>query len=181
MMKPEDELRQVTKLVLYGWGYPTLFEKPDGDRFQNRLVIFPSNRLPVIEGASQEGLDGVLSHLNLVKKRYRDLLKAEPANLNPVWVWVDAPNHLSGSEILKYREQFEHWLEDVEVNDPWNENWYDRFCHSSFLIKLIPDQFATYFLTNLSNFATQSWKQIAIVFAVFAALTLVMLRMQSFQ
>jgi len=176
MTKPEDELQQVTKLVLYGWGYPTLFEKPNGDRFQNRLVNFPSDAAPVIEGASQEALDGVRSHLNLIGRRYRDLLNTESTHLNPIWVWVDTPKHLSGSEILKYREQFEQWLEDVKADGDWNENWVDRFRRSS-LIKLVPDQLVTHLSTDSSYPSTINWKQKAIVFAIFATLTFIGLQL----
>lgn len=178
MTKPEDELRQVTALVLYGWGYPALFERPDGDRFQNRLVNFLPDAVPVIEGASQEALDSVLSHLNLIRKRYRDLLKAESTYSNPVWVWVDTPRHLSGSEILKCREQFEQWSEEAREDRYWDENWYAQSRYLSFFVKLIPDQFRTELATSFSFFSTQSWRQKAIVLAVFASLMLVILRGQ---
>lgn len=115
MLKPDEELREATKLVLYGWGYPALFNAPNGDRLQNRLVLFRADASPGIQGASQEALCNVLPRLKLIKKRYLDFLKANYSDVNPLWVWVDTPENLSINEILQYREQFDAWVEHNKV------------------------------------------------------------------
>lgn len=175
MTKPDEELKEVTKLVLYGWGYPALFEKPNGDRFQNRLVIFPPDALPVIEGASQEALNGVQPNLKIVKKRYRKLLKEQSENLNPVWVWVDTPKQLSGQEILRYRQQFEQWVETVKGRG----NWSDRLLSSILVQDSILHPSIHQFYHLFAPQQTKGWKRNAIVLVTLFTLMLVMMRVQS--
>lgn len=161
-MSSNEELKQVTKLVLYGWGYPDLFSQPNGDRFQNRLVSFPPDAAPTIAGANQTALKDVRSRLKIVKKRHRELLKSEPSNINPVWVWVDTPKQLSYLERLAYREQFEHWLETTQANDRWNDRWLN----SDLLVRL-----------KIQTSVT-SWKRKAVTIVILAVIILAMIGVQ---
>lgn len=175
MTKPAEELREVTKLVLYGWGYPALFEKPNGDRFQNRIVKFPPNASPMIEGASSEALDRVSSNLKIVRKRYRNLIKSQPETSNPVWVWVDTPKQLSGQEILKYREQFEQWVETVKGHG----NWSDRLLGSILFKDSILHPSIHRFYRSFAQQPAKDWRRNAIVLVTLVTLMLVMMRVQS--
>lgn len=158
MPSPNEELKEVTKLVLYGWGYPSLFSQPNGDRFQNRLVGFPPNAAPTIAGADQVALKNVLSRLKIIKQRHRDLLKRAPSDLNPVWVWVDTPKQLSYPEKLAYREQFENWIENTKANDSWN----DRLLNSDLWMRFN------------SQAPIKGWRRKTIAAVILAILTLAM-------
>lgn len=161
-MSSNEELKQVTKLVLYGWGYPDLFSQPNGDRFQNRLVSFPPNAAPTIAGANQTALKDVRSRLKIVKKRHQALLKSVPSNINPVWVWVDTPRQLSYLERLAYREQFESWLETTEANNRWNDLWFNLN-----------------FLPRLKTQASiMDWKRKAIALVILTGIALVIIGVQ---
>lgn len=162
MLKTHEELKEITTLVLYGWGYPALFSKPNGDRLQNRLVSFPPHAAPTIAGASQESLKRVHSKLKLVRQRHRQLLQLQASDPNPVWVWVDAPQQLSYREMLDYREQFENWVEQTQVNSSWSDRWIDL-------------DLLDYLITH-RVFA--HWRRNAIVVAIFMVMTLVMIGVQ---
>lgn len=115
MSKLNAEMNEATKLVLYGWGYPDLFNRPDGKQLQNRLVMFPLNTSPAIEGAPGAVLNRVLSRLEMIKAAYLEGLKTQHSGINPAWVWVDTPEPLSDDEILGYRTQFEDWTERIQI------------------------------------------------------------------
>jgi hypothetical protein len=162
MTRPTEDLKQVTKFVLYGWGYPALFAQPNGDRFQNRLVTFPANAAPVIAGANQEALSQVQSKLKIVQRRYRRFLRQQSTPPNPVWVWVDTPHQLTFQEMLAYREQFADWVEQTGAN----QSWSDRLLNSDLL----------------ANFTTQwhiqSWKRKVMALVVLTALTFAVMYVQ---
>lgn len=183
MTQPVEDLKTVTRLVLYGWGYPTLFQKPNGDRLQNRLVIFPLHAPPVIEGAKKEIFPGVWSRLERVRDYHLDLLQSQEPGKNPLWVWVDTPKTLSIHDILDYRQQFEQWEERIQAEakvknrsrftlyreaissrlSRWHSPWPKPIAASfSFLIALL-------------RWPLNHWKRAAIAIAVLTTLTLVAL------
>lgn len=160
MSKSHEELKEATKLVLYGWGYPALFNKPNGDRFQNRLVSFSFKTAPTIAGTSQETLSSVLSRLQVVKNRYRNELRQEASGLNPVWIWVDAPKELSYQERLHYREQFETWVETTRTKP-------------AFVDRLLNSQPLVHWLTKGNS---TNWKHKVFATVIFVVITLSVIR-----
>jgi hypothetical protein len=121
MISPTEELKEVTKLVLYGWGYPALFTTSDGELLQNRMVQFPLFAKPAIEGANKAAFRVVRPKLELVKANYLEIITQKTFGVNPLWIWVDTPKNLTEEEILNYQQQFMVWatqrgLSDQEVN-----------------------------------------------------------------
>ncbi len=119
MTSAAEELKEVTKLVLYGWGYPALFRTSEGELLQNRMVRFPLDAAPAIEGANKAAFRPIRGKLELVKANYLDTI-THHSGVNPFWVWVDTPN-LSEEEIVDYQQQFMVWanqrgLTDAAVN-----------------------------------------------------------------
>lgn len=162
MVDFDAELREVTKLVLYGWGYPALFNCPKGSRLQNRLVSFPVNAAPAIAGVNEETFRGVLTRLELVGEQYLDFLKTKYLGSNPAWIWVETPENLSIDEILTYRKQFEEWAERVKTTSS----------RSTAPAKLIMQAQSTgRFLQHLLS---NHWRHATIAILIFAVLSLTM-------
>lgn len=162
MINSDAELREVTKLVLYGWGYPTLFNCPNGTRLRNRLVSFPLNASPVIQGTSKQTHDSVLSRLEFVAEQYLDCLRTN-LGTNPVWIWVDTPESLSSEEILTYRKQFEEWVRQITGASSRDDGPTESIAPVDLAKKL--------WRHLLSN----RWQRAAIVIFVFTAITLTMM------
>jgi hypothetical protein len=119
MTSATEELKEVTKLVLYGWGYPAMFSTSEGQPLQNRMVRFPLNAAPAIEGVNQTMFRPICAKLELVKANYLDTI-TKHSGINPFWVWIDTPD-LTEEEIVNYQQQFMVWatqrgLTDKEVN-----------------------------------------------------------------
>ncbi|MBD3884698.1 hypothetical protein IFO70_23455 [Phormidium tenue FACHB-886] len=162
MIDGDAELREVTKLVLYGWGYPTLFNCPNGNRLQNRLVSFPVTGAPAIAGVNKEAFGGVLSRLEMVGEQYLDFLKAKYLGVNPAWIWVDTPESLSADEILTYRKQFEEWAERIKTTSSKNN------APAKLTMQV---QSAGNFLQHLLS---KRWRRATIAVLIFTAISLTM-------
>ncbi|GAB4379439.1 MAG: hypothetical protein Kow00121_33600 [Elainellaceae cyanobacterium] len=120
MVAPDRELenlKAVTTLVLYGWGYPALFNHTSGNRLQNRLVRFSVHTAPTIAGANQVDLQQVLPKLKLVQKHHRSYLKQQlSGNTNPcLFISVTTPATLPEAAQLEARQQFAEWLEQTDI------------------------------------------------------------------
>lgn len=175
MTQPAEDLKTVTKLVLYGWGYPTLFDKPNGDRLQNRLVIFPPNAPPVIEGARKEIFVGVWPRLERVREHYLDLLQSQELGKNPLWVWVDTPKTLSMQEILAYRQQFAQWEEQIQAKAELAQSSRSARYLEAISARLRRWQAPFRLLVALLRWPLHHWKQTAIALALLTTITLVAL------
>ncbi|WP_416674261.1 hypothetical protein [Egbenema bharatensis] len=119
MISATEELKEVTKLVLYGWGYPAMFSTSEGQPLQNRMVRFPLDAAPAIEGVNPSAFRPIRARLELVKANYLETI-TNHSGINPVWVWIDTPD-LTEEEIVNYQQQFMVWatqrgLTDEEVN-----------------------------------------------------------------
>ncbi|HEY9639658.1 MAG TPA: hypothetical protein V6C57_04200 [Coleofasciculaceae cyanobacterium] len=157
MSHPHTEITEVTKLVLYGWGYPALFNSRAGIPLQNRLVKFSAKSLPVIEAASQDAFLVVLPKLEMIRKTYVDRLTSSDASTQPLWVWVDTPERLSSHEILNYQKKFADWAEAVTTQP-------DRSPNNSALLAKFLAQMAAKFQgemlpASLTRWRLESWRQ----------------------
>jgi hypothetical protein len=171
MPTPNTEMTEVTKLVLYGWGYPDLFNSQAGTPLQNRLVKFSVKALPVIEAASQDALLQILPKLEMIRSTYLDRLNQQDAGIQPLWVWVDRPERLSSSEIMSHRKKFEDWVETVAIPTA------DRIQGSSSLVARFLTKFQVQPLqSSLTRWFIAGWKQRAIAIAIGAAIVLVVIR-----
>lgn len=165
MISPNEELKEVTKLVLYGWGYPALFRTSDGQPMQNRIVRFPLHTAPAIEGANPVTFRTVCPKLELVKANYLETITHKTPGVNPLLIWVDTPKSLSDDEIVNYQQQFMVWathrgLTDKEVNRVAPIDWKQfipLITHSPIAQALKP---------------TIHWKQIALAIGLVIVLLL---------
>lgn len=169
MSNLNTEITEVTKLVLYGWGYPDLFNSQTGTPLQNRLVKFSDKALPVIEAAGQDTFMVVLPKLETIRRTYLDRLNQE-ASIQPLWVWIERPKRLSSSEIINYQKKFEDWVERVAA--PKLDRPQDHPLIAKFATKVSARIQAQPLQDRLTRWFLESWRIRAIAIAVIAAITL---------
>jgi hypothetical protein len=178
MSNLNTEITEVTKLVLYGWGYPDLFNSQTGKPLQNRLVKFSAQALPVIEAAGQDTFMVVLPKLEMIRRTYLNRLNQE-AGSQPLWVWIERPKRLSSSEIINYQKKFEDWVERVAA-PKLDRLQLDRL-QSRPLIAKFSAKFPTKFSARiqaqplqdrLTRWFLESWRIRVVAIAVIAAITL---------
>jgi hypothetical protein len=175
MSHPHTEMTEVTKLVLYGWGYPDLFNSQAGTLLQNRLVKFPAQALPMIEAANQATFLLILPKLEMIRTAYLDRLNPQDTGMQPLWIWVDRPEQLSSSEVMNYRKKFADWEQTVAPakND---QVLGDRSFATEGLAKF-PVQFPVHLWQNiLTHWQSANWRQRAIVLTVIVAVTLAVIK-----
>lgn len=124
-----EEMKSLTQLVLYGWGYPMVFNHPITNHpFQNRLVRFSLQDSPSIEGISQLELRKFLPKLVMIQENYLDFLERKQSeSKNPyVFISVDTPKPLLTQEQINLRKQFEDWAK-TKTAYPNSGNWQTEF------------------------------------------------------
>lgn len=158
-----EEMKSLTQLVLYGWGYPRLFNHPiTNNPFQNRLVRFSLHEAPSIEGISPSEFRKIRHQLVLIQENYRDFLaRKQSESKNPyVFISVDAPNLSQIQEQHIVRKQFEDWAKTNPIHSH-HEIWQTN-AHLG----------VEFFEQLKSHWFTIGLRQMAIAIVVLVAITL---------